>query len=463
MSVKAQESCLYNPNPTTQITGFSTSVVFSANGCLIRSFQSSINNQVLIYKPIDACSYDVANPQVINFGVNSALGLAVSPNGCLAIGIQPLEEDSTLLQMYRQTAECTYSPVGSPINLGNNGIIDAAFSPNGCLAIAYSQFLGGPSVSNAFVQIYTQESNCQYAPLGSPISVGNNTITGLAFSSNDCLAIVYNNGVGQSEGPPPVATSSAVQLYAATTSCQYSALGNPITSTANTIQSSVAFSSNGCLAIGYTDTNNNAYVQLYNQIGSCQYAPSGMPISVGSINSAGALKVAFSSANCLAVSYNTSTDLTAQIQIYAPLASCQYASASQVITAAGSNPTVAFSPTNCLAVGTNSGLNVYAPIPTEPIVTPVPTSPVRVVLCGPKCRTTTTKKPKIVGRATPGATIYLQANNKLIGKTTANSKGVFCIIPCRALCKGCNGIVAFTPNGSTMVSSNAIQIFVNCR
>ena len=94
---------------------------------------------------------------------------------------------------------------------------------------------------------------------------------------------------------------------------------------------------------------------------------------------------------------------------------------------------------------------------------PTPPDNLKVVLCGPKCRTTRNCKPKICGKATPGSVISLFANTKLVAKTKANAQGCFCVTPCRALCKGCNSLVAVAQQGSATVRSNALQVLVKRR
>ena len=90
-----------------------------------------------------------------------------------------------------------------------------------------------------------------------------------------------------------------------------------------------------------------------------------------------------------------------------------------------------------------------------------PPSDLKVVICGPKCRVTKSRKPRISGRTTPGAVVSLYANNSLVAKTKANNKGVFLVKPC--LKKGCNTIVAQAVNsaGST-ARSQCIKINVKC-
>ena len=94
--------------------------------------------------------------------------------------------------------------------------------------------------------------------------------------------------------------------------------------------------------------------------------------------------------------------------------------------------------------------------PTPP---PIP-SKLKVILCGPKCRVSKTCKPRISGRATPGATVYLTANNRLVGKATASNNGCFCVKLRKALCKGCNTIVATAKNGNEIARSNALKVLV---
>ena len=98
-------------------------------------------------------------------------------------------------------------------------------------------------------------------------------------------------------------------------------------------------------------------------------------------------------------------------------------------------------------------LTVLSPVP--------PPSDLKVVICGPRCRVTKSRKPRIRGRTTPGALVSLYANSSLVAKTKANNKGVFVVKPCCMLKRGCNTLVAQAVNnaGST-ARSNCIKINV---
>ena len=100
------------------------------------------------------------------------------------------------------------------------------------------------------------------------------------------------------------------------------------------------------------------------------------------------------------------------------------------------------------------------PITHSTAITPPTPSKLKVILCGPKCRVSTTCNPRISGRATPGATVYLTANNRLVGKTQASNNGCFCVKPRKALCKGCNTIVATAKNGNEIARSNVLKVLV---
>ena len=101
---------------------------------------------------------------------------------------------------------------------------------------------------------------------------------------------------------------------------------------------------------------------------------------------------------------------------------------------------------------------------TLTVINPTPPpSDLKVIICGPKCRVTKSRKPRISGRTTPGAIVRLYANNTLVAKTKANTKGVFVVKPCCMLKRGCNTLVAQAVNNSgNTAHSNRVKINVTC-
>ena len=87
----------------------------------------------------------------------------------------------------------------------------------------------------------------------------------------------------------------------------------------------------------------------------------------------------------------------------------------------------------------------------------------KVVLCGRACRVARTGRPRICGRAKPGSQVKLFANKKCVGSAKANCRGVFCIVPRKALSKGCNSVVACVRDEGTTSCSNVIRVFVKRR
>ena len=87
----------------------------------------------------------------------------------------------------------------------------------------------------------------------------------------------------------------------------------------------------------------------------------------------------------------------------------------------------------------------------------------KVVLCGRPCRVARTGRPRICGRAKPGSQVKLFANKKCVGSAKANCRGVFCIVPHKALSKGCNSVVACVRDEGTTSCSNVIRVFVKRR
>ncbi|MBA3954525.1 hypothetical protein H0X48_04380 [Candidatus Dependentiae bacterium] len=105
-------------------------------------------------------------------------------------------------------------------------------------------------------------------------------------------------------------------------------------------------------------------------------------------------------------------------------------------------------------------LTVIKSTPT-PTLTPKPTDALTIALSGPACRTVTRHRPRICGKATPGSTVYVYANRKLVAKTKASNAGTFCITPCRALRRGCNAVIAQAVNNTgTATRSNGVRLFV---
>ena len=87
----------------------------------------------------------------------------------------------------------------------------------------------------------------------------------------------------------------------------------------------------------------------------------------------------------------------------------------------------------------------------------------KVVLCGRACRVARTGRPRICGRAKPGSQVKLFANKKCVGSAKANCRGVFCIVPRKALAKGCNSVVACVRDEGAASCSNVIRVFVKRR
>jgi hypothetical protein len=194
-----------------------------------------------------------------------------------------------------------------------------------------------------------QDLSCCYTqvtPIPAPIPP--TQANAVAFSANGCLAIGYGNGTIRVFAPINAAT------------CQLpTTLPTPITSPGFQV-TSVAFSPSGCLAAAYSDGTIRVFVPI--DAATCQY-PTTLPTPIPTFGSP-VLSIAFSASGCLAAGYNNGT-----IRIFAPIdaATCQYPTTLPTPIPSPSPGTavfsVAFSPSACLAAGYSDGtIRIFAPI-----------------------------------------------------------------------------------------------------
>ena len=212
-----------------------------------------------------------------------------------------------------------------------------AFSPTGsCLAVANS--------GSGTVTLYSINSSCADGTLiGDPISLG---VTGvstnpqsIAFSSQGCLAIVRDG-------------SNEVLLYSVDTGCE-ATLQDTITLVDATLETrTVAFSSDGnCLAIRAAGgLGEDDFVFLYT-INNCtaEAMPTGT-INLGDIVSS---SIAFSLDNCLAVAVGNAVNLYS-------ISNCTVSGASDPIDVGSLVEFLSFSARNCLAVVSQNLIDIYA-------------------------------------------------------------------------------------------------------
>jgi hypothetical protein len=250
-------ACQYPTNPAdpsvttiSPIDGIVQSVTFSQNGCLAVSY---LLGRVRIFPPTDlaACQYPTspADPSVTVIpafaGAGVAFGAGFSQNGCLAVGYQ----DGTV-RVFSPTnlAACIYSMAPTPPTpIPSPGVVvvrNVVFSQNGCLAVGYG---------NGTVGIFapTNAAACIYSTTGTTIG-SPGVAQNVAFSPDECLAVSYNDGTVRIFPPTNLAP------------CQYPT--SPTDPSVTTIPSpgagiafGLAFSQNGCLAVGY----NNGTVRIF--------------------------------------------------------------------------------------------------------------------------------------------------------------------------------------------------------
>ncbi len=477
-----------NTQPITTLTfanGISSpvSVAFSSNGCLAVANQG--NSTVTIYA-VDANCTTSANPLATlnnaTSGIDFPVSVAFSSNGCLAVA----NIGNNTVTIYAVNPNCTTSanppaPLAT-LNNATSGISSprsVAFSSNGCLAVA--------NAANDTVTIYAVDANCTTsANPPAPLATLNNATSGIsfprsvAFSSNGCLSVA-NPG---STGTPGVLVFRSVipnapLLTQVTSICngilnivgsgaeanaiiQVFSNGNNTSIGTSTAAADGTFSFNTTTALA--DGTYTITLTQTNDV-PCISAPSNA-LSV-TINPNPTISIA---ANPLVITRGQTSTLTAVLASGTPPYSVAFSDG--FVSPVSSNTTVTYavspvSTTTYSATLTDSLGCVSNPadsvtitvVNTTPTPTPTPSN-LKVALYGPQCRKVTTCKPRITGRATPGATICLYANNKVIGSTKATSKGTFCIIPCKPLRKGCNTIIALARNGNVTVRSNKIQVLV---
>ncbi|MBA3954871.1 beta-propeller fold lactonase family protein [Candidatus Dependentiae bacterium] len=473
-------------NNATSGINLPVSVAFSSNGCL--AVANADNNTVTIYAVNPNCTTSANPPAPLatlnnaTSGISSPRSVAFSSNGCLAVA----NADNNTVTIYAVDPNCTTSanppaPLAT-LNNATSGISSprsVAFSSNGCLAVA--------NAANDTVTIYAVDANCTTsANPPAPLATLNNATSGIsfprsvAFSSNGCLSVA-NPG---STGTPGVLVFRSVipnapLLTQVTSICngilnivgsgaeanaiiQVFSNGNNTSIGTSTAAADGTFSFNTTTALA--DGTYTITLTQTNDV-PCISAPSNA-LSV-TINPNPTISIA---ANPLVITRGQTSTLTAVLASGTPPYSVAFSDG--FVSPVSSNTTVTYavspvSTTTYSATLTDSLGCVSNPadsvtitvVNTTPTPTPTPSN-LKVALYGPQCRKVTTCKPRITGRATPGATICLYANNKVIGSTKATSKGTFCIIPCKPLRKGCNTIIALARNGNVTVRSNKIQVLV---
>lgn len=172
---------------------------------------------------------------------------------------------------------------------------------------------------------------------------GNNTI---AFSSNGCLAIGYGD--------------ASVKIFTSSNqvTCAYNTLATTIPAVASDAQvNTLAFSQNGCLAVGYYGGSVKVFAPI--DAKACTYNTTPKITIAGSIP---VQSIAFSQKGCLAVGYLTSVEIFAPID----LAQCSYnTTPTTIISTPPLSLTVAlaFTQNGCLAgTFTDGSVHIFPPL-----------------------------------------------------------------------------------------------------
>ena len=380
------------------------------------------------------------------------------------------------------TSSGAFSPVaGSPFVAGTNpeGV---AYSPvvNGQLFAAVAN-LGSDNVSvysvNTTTGIFTQVTGSPFAAGANPFAVAYSpVINGNLFAavanrdSGDVSVYIVDTSSG-------VFTQIAGSPFAAGTSPR-SAVYSPIVN--GQIFAAVA-NAGGGVSVYSVDTSSGVFAPVAGSpfiVGTSPRSATYSPIVNGNLFAA----VANFDSNNVSV-YSVDTAVPAAVLSVAPEVIAQGNSATLTATLTGTAPfTITYSdgfvqdgnsplervvsPTSTtnyqIVLVSDSGdhCNPGGPSNTVTVTVTLASNTKKVVLCGRACRVARTGRPRICGRAKPGSQVKLFANKKCVGSAKANCRGVFCIVPRKALSKGCNSVVACVRDEGTTSCSNVIRVFV---
>jgi len=221
-------NCVYAPSATMPTILDTTVVAFSNDNCLA---SGDVGGNVTIYSAAPGtCTYNTPATPTFTIPIPAQISaLAFSPvNNCLVVG-DVLGNVNT----YAQISGCSYTITPSlPLVAGlGNPITSIAFDSAGCLAIADN---------SGQVTIYQPGAGCSFTP-ALPIIVGVAPMF-VAFSPlNSCLA------VGSADG--------SISTYSPMGGCAYNS--SPVSVIpGGTPVAAVAYSPNGCLAVGGANSVN---------------------------------------------------------------------------------------------------------------------------------------------------------------------------------------------------------------
>jgi hypothetical protein len=485
-------ACQYpiNPSDLTVTTisspspgAFVLTLAFSQTGCLAVGYD---DGTIRIFPPtnLSLCQYPTSpsDPTVITImspGVGFVNAIAFSQNSCLAAGY----DDGTVrifpptnLSTCQYPTDPTLPPVTIIMSPGAGIANRVAFSPTGCLGVGYF---------DGTVRIFppTNLSACQYPtdPTLPPVTTimsppGGPDVISLAFSEDSCLGVGYFD------------TNGTVRIFAPTnlSTCQYPS--DPLLASTTISKGSptfsfpvIAFSQNGCLAVGYTDGTLKTFSPT--NLTTCTYSTS--PTSnVQTLGSGFLSNVAFSLNGCLAASFQNGS-----VKIFAPTElgvsilgstsvcvggtitlTAEVTGGTPLFTFAWTGPNGFTATTQTITIpnATSANAGTYTVVVTDANGCSTPAQVTINVnqLNAPKllkaianCDGTVTVR----GTATPNATITVFANGNPLAVGHANAAGIFNFTSSNSLSNGTYTITVqqtVTLLRCSSSSSNAISVII---